>query len=185
MVGSAQAFCCLAVLSGSAFLFLVCTIPFPGKIGISNAASLFQRNTIVKGGGAAVVSASNGGFRRRTRADNSDFPFFSSQEPLTSSTFSQTEPQEFAERYQKENEEEPVDMSSESLSKRLAQGASDMKSIEITEAVFSDAQEKSNIRPLSKLPFMGRWVRHSGVQILMYPKYIPVLRSVSSCPSVP
>ncbi|MGL5784578.1 MAG: hypothetical protein ACRCYZ_03835 [Alphaproteobacteria bacterium] len=58
------------------------------------------------------------------------------------------------------------------------------KYVELFQQIWIKKTNDNN-RPLSKLPFMGRWVRHSGAQILMYPKYIPVLRSVSSCPSVP
>ncbi|MGL4426287.1 MAG: hypothetical protein ACRCUQ_00800 [Alphaproteobacteria bacterium] len=138
MVDSTQAFGAFTIL------FLVFSIPLPGKIGFFNEISPFQRSASVRGGGGAVVPLSNGSSRRRTKVESSSFPFLFSEKPSEPSTFSQSEPQRLDMQHQ-EDGEEPVRTSGETISRRLLQDLHDVQPIETVGTTFSGTREELNI----------------------------------------
>ncbi|MGL4371775.1 MAG: hypothetical protein ACRCTK_03880, partial [Alphaproteobacteria bacterium] len=104
---------------------------------------------------------SNGGSRRRTKVESTDFSFFSSEKPLESSTFLQNESQGFIGQHQEEDVEEPVGASDETVSRRLLKDFSDTHPIETLGATSGTRQELNieNIKqqePMSTSIFVAR-----------------------------
>ncbi|MGL4824700.1 MAG: hypothetical protein ACRC4G_00670 [Alphaproteobacteria bacterium] len=138
------------VFGAFTILFLVFSIPIPGKIRFFNEISPFQRSAAVRSGGGAVAPLSNGGSRRRTKAEGTDFPFLFSEEPSERSAFSQLESQGFIGQHKEEDGEEPVGTSGETVSRRLVQDLSDVQPVEALGTTFFGTRQESNIENIKQ-----------------------------------
>ncbi|MGL5720441.1 MAG: hypothetical protein ACRCYP_06600 [Alphaproteobacteria bacterium] len=93
---------------------------------------------------------SNGGSRRRTKVESTDFPFLSSEEPSELSTFSRSEPQRFVGQHQEEDGEDSSGESAETVSRRLLKDLSDTQPVETLGATLSGTRQESNIENIKQ-----------------------------------